>query len=115
MNSLEAGEAAAESQDTSHMARRFPLISLVLLALLALVPAASAREFASPHEHGAEAGPAESPEAALRKAHALSEGRGIRTGRELTPALKELAAAYDELSPADRRRARRLLARPTMG
>src|SRR5690349_18570853 len=54
-------------------------------------------------------------EAALTRAHALRAGRGVHTGRELTPALAELAARYEALDPAERRDADRLFARPTDG
>ena len=54
-------------------------------------------------------------ESALAHARALREGRGVVTGRELTPALAELSARYEALAPAERREADRLLARPTDG
>ena len=54
-------------------------------------------------------------EAALDRAQALSDGRGVVTGRELTPALFALAARYPALDAAERREADRLLARPTDG
>ena len=52
---------------------------------------------------------------ALRQAQALRAGRGVVTGRELTPALAQLSAAYAALDPRDRRAADRLLARPSDG
>ena len=88
--------------------RSLPL--LVLLAALVPASAASAAEqrFAVP---GADAKPL-SPRVALRQAEAAVAGRGTA---ELTPLLKELAVAAPTLDPAERRRVRRLLARPTMG
>ena len=54
-------------------------------------------------------------ERALAHAEALRAGRGVRTGRELTPALNRLAAALPRLSGPDRAAAERILARPTDG
>jgi len=50
---------------------------------------------------------------ALEQVQALAGGKGVRTGRELTPALAKLAALRAELGPEDRREATALLARPT--
>lgn len=50
---------------------------------------------------------------ALRRVERLSDGRGVKTGFELTPAIKELLTRLPSLSGTDRRRANRLLARPT--
>jgi hypothetical protein len=52
-------------------------------------------------------------EQALQRAQTLARGRGVRDGRELTPALTTLAARLPALSPADRAAAEELLARPT--
>ena len=52
-------------------------------------------------------------DSALERARALRAGRGVVTGRELTPALAELSARYGALDPAGQREADRLLARPT--
>src|SRR4051812_10351858 len=49
---------------------------------------------------------------ALAKAQELQKGKGVKTGRELTPALQQLFAALPRLSPDDREAARALLARP---
>jgi hypothetical protein len=49
----------------------------------------------------------------LDRAEALAEGRGVRTGRELSVALAELAARRPALSRTDREQADQLLARPT--
>lgn len=50
---------------------------------------------------------------ALERVERLLDGRGVRTKRELSSALAELAAQVDELSPSDRRAARNILKRPT--
>ena len=52
---------------------------------------------------------------ALHRAEAVREGRGVKTGFELTPLLKEVAVGLRTLTGADHARARRLLERPTMG
>jgi Bacterial Ig-like domain len=52
------------------------------------------------------------PERALRRAESVLRGHAVKTGFEATPALKELAAGMPSLEGRDRRRARRLLARP---
>jgi Bacterial Ig-like domain len=51
----------------------------------------------------------------LHRAEAVRAGHGVRTGFELTPLLKELAARQPDLSSRDRTRARRLMTRPTSG
>lgn len=50
---------------------------------------------------------------ALEQAEAIAEGGGVRTGRELSPALAALAARRADLSRSQRREADTLLARPT--
>ena len=42
---------------------------------------------------------------ALIEVEQLQQGKGVETGRELSPALAHLAAALPSMSPADRRRA----------
>ncbi len=91
---------------------RLPVLVAWLL-LAALVPAADAaprdaKSRALERSHAA-------AESALARARALRSGRGVVTGRELTPALAELSARYEALDPAERREADRLLARPTDG
>lgn len=54
-------------------------------------------------------------ELALARATRLRDGRGVRTGRELTHALQELAARLPALRGEERRRGERLLARPSDG
>jgi hypothetical protein len=50
---------------------------------------------------------------ALETAQDLADGRGVRTGRELSPALQQLAMLRSKLSAAEREQADELLARPT--
>ena len=94
------------------MSRRLGL--LVLIAAVALPAPAGAQSQPGPkarslaRDHAAAAG-------ALERAQDLRAGRGVVNGRELTPALARLAARYDALTPAERREADRLLARPTDG
>jgi Family of unknown function (DUF6055) len=54
-------------------------------------------------------------ELALAKVQQLQQGRGVETGRELTPALNQLFAGLPSLSPRDRRTAEAILARPDDG
>src|SRR5690242_7449016 len=49
---------------------------------------------------------------ALAHVQQLQHGKGVKTGRELTPALQQLFATLPQLSPADRETARAILARP---
>ena len=78
------------------MHRRLALIAISFLA--AAAPAA-----------------ASSPRAALWHAEAALNGRDAGRGIEVTAALRDLATRYHSLHGADRRRARRLLERPTPG
>ena len=50
---------------------------------------------------------------ALERAQRLAEGRGVRSGREFSPALQQLVAQRSDLSTEQRRQADRLLLRPT--
>jgi hypothetical protein len=79
--------------------RRFPL----LLALLALTGAflPSPALGAQPH--------------ALVKVKHLQQGRGVKTGYEMSAALAALAAAAPTMAPSDRREAESILARPDDG
>jgi hypothetical protein len=93
------------------MRRRLLPLPLLLLALVLPSGAGAAiQHFRTP------ASPDDSvtPKQALRKAEAVASGRAGH-GRELTPLLKDLAVALPALKGADLRRARRLLARPTLG
>jgi hypothetical protein len=96
---------------TRRRARLPVLVAWVLFAALA-APAGAAlpnvKSRALARSHGAAA-------SALAHARALRAGRGVVTGRELTPALAELSARYAALDAAERREADRLLARPTEG
>jgi hypothetical protein len=51
----------------------------------------------------------------LQEARELFDGRGVDTGKELSPVLKDLAVRLKALPPDDRREARRILLRPTRG
>ena len=85
---------------------------VALLALALLVPAGSAlAEPASPPEPTQRA----RAQAALDKAQGLLDGRGVKTGRELTLVLAELARTREALPVEERREARAVLARPTDG
>jgi hypothetical protein len=87
-----------------------PLFLVVALAL----PASAAADTALPS--GSSGGDSLSPHATLRKAEAaFAPRRTARPARELTPLLKQLAVALPSLKTRERRRAARLLARPTQG
>src|SRR6478609_4001505 len=77
--------------------RRFTLPLLAALVPFAAIPAAAAGA-GQPH--------------ALVKVKQLEQGKGVRSGYELTPALAQLAAALPRMAPADRRAAEAQLARP---
>src|SRR5689334_9894058 len=91
-----------------------PLMRRLSVAAGALLLSAVAAGPALAAGHGAQLR-ADRPGAqrALRGAAALARGQGVRSGRELTPALATLAARRPALSPADRAAAGALLARPT--
>jgi hypothetical protein len=77
------------------------------LIVLVLVPLAAApAEAKGPRSDRASA------EKALTKVKNLQRGKGVRTGRELTPALNRLYASLQKLSADDRRAAEGILARP---
>src|SRR5437762_1179625 len=86
------------------------LVGLVALASAAPAQATGGKLKASSLIHDRAAA-----EHALRLAHDLRAGRGVRTGRVLTPALAQLSARYDAVDPRDRCAADRLLERPTDG
>jgi hypothetical protein len=89
------------------MARRsLPLLIIACAAALAVPASAAADDLHAAPE------PATGKDA-LRMAKALRSGEGAGTGRELSPVLRSLAEKLPELDGADRRRAERLLARPT--
>jgi hypothetical protein len=84
---------------------------LTLLSLLALAAPAAADERVRASSTGAR----EEARDTLREAQALLDGRGVETGKELTPVLKDLAVRMKALPAAEEREARRLLLRPTRG
>lgn len=77
-----------------------------LLAVLACAPAVAA----SPRAHSAAE---QAAEATLEDAQRLLDGRGVRTGRELTESLRELSVQARHLRGDERDRAIALLSRPT--
>lgn len=81
-------------------------LPIALLLALACVPAAAA----SPRAHSAAQARAE---ASLDEASQLLEGDGVRSGREASPALLELARGFRYLRGDERREAIALLSRPT--
>ena len=81
------------------------LLTTLLLAL-ACAPAAAA----APQAHSAAQ---QQAEASLQEAEQLLDGRGVRTGHELTLALRDLSTRLRHLRGDDRRRAVALLSRPT--
>src|SRR3954452_2099687 len=89
------------------MPRRLLPLIVTGAALIAPAPARSARG----SFHAAPSG----PDHTLHRAIAVSHGRGVKTGFELTPLLKELDVRMKYLTGTQRREATRLLARPTLG
>ena len=86
--------------------RRFRFcLAVALVALAALVPAPAGA--ARPSRAAAER--------ALAKVQQLQRGHGVRTGRELTPALARLFASLPRLSTAERQTAEAILSRPDDG
>lgn len=83
------------------MTRRL-LLPLVVVVLALVVPTSA---MAAPAEQ-------RRAERALTKAKRVLDGRGVRTGREASVVLKELAVRLSALDRADRREARKMLARP---
>ena len=95
--------------------RLLPLLLLLALALPAPALAATGKPSLDPSPRAFTAAQREEAREALDKAVAISQGRGVDDGHELTVALKELAIRFRALQGGDRRRARALLARPTQG
>src|SRR3954451_1864137 len=86
--------------------RRFPLWLGLALVLAAALPAAA---LAAPGR-----GDAEKAAHALQHVKDLRHGVGVRTGRELTPGLLDLARRRDDLATsAQKQEADGFLARPT--
>jgi hypothetical protein len=86
-------------------------LALTLLTLLALAAPAAADQRVRASSSGAR----EEARDSLREARALLDGRGVETGKELSPVLKDLAVRMKALPPSERRKARALLLRPTNG
>jgi hypothetical protein len=93
------------------MAHRSSLALILSCAALAAAPAAS--QAADLHLRSNGAPDPQTGREALLLAKQLQDGKGVETGRELSPVLRTLAEKLPELSGADRRRAERVLARPT--
>jgi hypothetical protein len=81
----------------------------LLLAAVLLLTAAGSATAAAPRAYSAAQRHAE---AVLEQADDLRDGRGVRTGRELTDALRELAVGLRHLRGEERERAAALLSRP---
>jgi|GEM_PF-412899 len=82
--------------------------SLLLLALVLLAAIPATASAAKPATRA-------QAEEALEEAQQVLDGQGVRTGREVTPALARLAAGKPLLDSSDRREANQVLARPTDG
>ena len=85
-------------------------ISILIASLVAAAPAA-----ADAPVRASSAGDRSEARETLREARALLDGRGVETGKELTPVLAELATHLKALPEDERREARRIMARPTVG
>ncbi len=97
------------------MPRLLPRVLIVVCAVALPAPAAASASAADLQLHSHSAVEPKSGKEALELAKELKDGEGVRTGYELTPVLKTLAEKLDELRGADRRRAERMLMRPTQG
>ena len=86
-------------------ALRLILPAAVLLAVVAPPAAAAPRAQTAAQQHA---------QAVLEEASDLREGRGVRTGRELTEALRELTLSIRHLRGDDRAEAAALLSRPSV-
>ena len=85
--------------------------ALTALAVLASAAPAAADEAVRASSAGARTEARET----LSEARALFDGRGVETGKELSPVLKDLAVRLKALPDGERREARSILARPTNG
>ena len=90
-------------------ARAVPAVLLVLV--LSTGPAQAAQDARTRDLRSNRA----AAERALTEVERLNRGVGVRTGRELTPALADLFRRLPALGAADRAIARRLMVRPTFG
>ena len=91
--------------------RRAPLCLVVFAAVLGCLAPTAASAGRKPLQPSSRA----RAESALDRVEQLRQGHGVRSGRELTPALAALAKRQGSLSSGDRERARSILARPTDG
>jgi hypothetical protein len=90
--------------------RLFPAL---IFACAALAAPAAAHASTPLHVNSQPSGEPRTAKEALRMATKLKDGVGVDTGTELSVVLKVLADKLPELSSADRRRAERVLARPS--
>jgi Bacterial Ig-like domain len=91
---------------------RLPLRpTLIAIAVLLTAAPAAADEPVRASSAGARADARET----LAEARALFDGRGVATGKELTPVLKDLSVRLKALPSSEQREARAILARPTSG
>src|SRR2546429_40891 len=84
---------------------RFSAWLAVLVATFTMLPAAALASGGHNNRQLAQG--------ALQRVKDLKKGIGVRTGRELTPALAQLAARRGALDATQRKQAAALLARPT--
>lgn len=85
--------------------------ALIAAALLVTAAPAAAEEPVRASSAGARAEARET----LSEARALLDGRGVETGKELSPVLKDLAVRLKALPDAEQHEARAMLTRPTNG
>jgi hypothetical protein len=85
----------------------------ILIALAVLVTAAPAA--ADERVRASSAGARAEARETLSEVRALFDGRGVETGKELSPVLKDLAVRLKALPADEQREARAILARPTNG
>lgn len=91
------------------MTRPVPLLALAAAAIAIPAPAAAASK------RGEVVKERRAAERVLVQAKRALAGRDVRSGRELSPLLKDLAVRLPALDRGDRRQARSVLARPTDG
>ena len=93
------------------------LRGLSIAAVLVCVLVAPGGAVAGTDLRAAGQGAAAEPSAreALRLVRQMQDGRGVQSGRELSGVLRTLAEKLPELKGGERRRAERILARPTQG
>jgi hypothetical protein len=86
-------------------------IVLILVSLLVFATPAAADQ----RVRASSAGAREEARDTLREAKDLLDGRGVETGKELSPVLKDLAVRMKALPADEKREARALLLRPSVG